>query len=64
MKVLVTSAAFGQPAMQENIKYLNSVADTVVMNQVRNRLLRKKLQHVGMALTELLQEWNRIQKKY
>ena len=31
MKVLVTSAAFGQPAMQDNIKYLHSVADTVEM---------------------------------
>lgn len=64
MKVLVTSAAFGQPAMQENIKYLNSVADSVVMKPSQKPLTAKEMQHVGMALTELLQEWNRIQKKY
>lgn len=43
MKVLVTSAAFGQPAMQENIKYLNSVADTVVMKPSQKPLTAKEI---------------------
>lgn len=43
MKVLVTSAAFGQPAMQENIKYLNSVAETVVMKPSQKPLTAKEI---------------------
>ncbi|RGZ01153.1 NAD(P)-dependent oxidoreductase [Clostridium sp. AM58-1XD] len=33
MKVLVTSAAYGQPAMKENIKYLESFAEVVMKAQ-------------------------------